>query len=304
MSKWRYQTLKSFRLFFTIIFILLFTSIIKSNELANYYFPDKLGSFWVYEDQDGNEFTRYAIEETNIDGVSFRTFRYEPEIVDWEDYKYIMHPFFYQVSNDWISLYVGNDIENGTKSLVTNKMHEVIATMRQQMVEKLPDGITMDFDFLVKPTAQDYFYLMPISEDNNDEWIAMNLDLKVVLKLNIQGIPIEIPEKLKSITATTTFAEIGSIIGTESIKTNAGIFDDCLKIQYSLTAKTDTTLPPEFKQFIRDQETAGTTTTIWFAPNIGIVKYTREKDAGDVETIELINYEIKNDNTKKTVKNK
>ncbi|RKU30088.1 hypothetical protein C6497_05070 [Candidatus Poribacteria bacterium] len=288
--------MKSFRLFFTIIFILLFTSIINSNEVAKYYFPDKLGSLWTYEDQDGNEFTRYAIEETTIDGVSFRAFSYDPEIDDWEDYKYIMHPFLYQVSDHWISLYVGNDIENGTKSIVTNKMQEVVATMRQEMAEKLPDGITMDFDFSVEPTAQDYFYLMPISEDNNDDWVAMNITLKVVLKLDLQGVPVEIPEELKSITATTTLEQTGSILDTESIETNAGIFDDCFKIQYRLTATTDTSLPQEFKQFLPDQETGGSTTTIWFAPNVGIVKYTSEEDSGDVETIELTNYEIKNDN--------
>ncbi len=293
--------MKSFRMIFTLILILLFSSIIHSNEVADYYFPDKLGSFWVYEDQDGNEFTRHAIEETNVDGVSFRAFLYEPAIEDWEDYKYKMHPFLYQVSNDWISLYVGNDIENCTKSLVTNKMQEVIATMRQQMAEKLPDGITMEFDFSVETIAQDYFYLIPISVDNNDEWIAMNLKLKVVLKLDIQGVPIEIPEELKSVSATTTLAETGSILGTESIETKAGIFDDCLKIQYNISAITDTTLPPEFKQFLPDQETGKSTTTIWFAPNAGIVKYSSEElDSGVVETIELINYKIKNENTEES----
>lgn len=286
--------MKSFRIFFALILILFFSPFIQSVELSDYYFPDELGSFWVYEDQDGNEFTRYAIEETHIDDETFRAFSYEPAIEDWDDYKYIMHPFLYQVSNDWISLYVGKDIENATKSLVTNKLQEVTATMREQMVEKLPDGIKMEFDYSVDPTAQDNFYLMPISVDYNDEWMAMDLELKVVLKLDIQGIPIEIPEELKSVSATTTLEETGSIVGTESIETNAGIFDDCLKIQYNITAETDTSLPPEFKQFLPDQETGGSTTTIWMAPNVGIVKYVRVENNTDVvETIQLVNYDVK-----------
>ncbi len=289
--------MKSFRIIFAFILILLFNSLIQGNELSDYYFPDKLGSFWVYEDHDGNEFTRFATEEINIDDKTFRAFSYEPAIEDWQDYKYIMHPFLYQVSDEWISLYVGNDLENATKSIVSNKLEEVIATMRQQMVEKLPDGIKMEFDYSVQPNAQDYFYLMPISVDKNDDWIAMDLQLRIVLKLDIQGIPIEIPEELKSVSATTNLVETGSIVGTESIETKAGIFDDCLKIQYNITAKTNTSLPPEFKQLLPDQETGGSTTTIWIAPNVGIVKYMREEDNTDVvETMELINYEIKNEN--------
>ncbi|MCG9127160.1 hypothetical protein JT359_06105 [Candidatus Poribacteria bacterium] len=288
--------MKSFQIIFTLILTFLLSSIIQGNEVADYYFPDELGSFWVYEDHNGNEFTRFAIEETNVDGNTFRTFSYEPQIEDWEEYKYIMHPYQYQVSDDWISLYVGEDIENGTKSIVTNKLQEVIATMREQMVEQLPDGITMEFDFSVTPTAWDYFYMMPIPVDSNDDWIAMKLELKVELKLDIQGIPVEIPEELKSVSATTNLEEAGSILGTESIETDAGRFDDCLKIQYKVTATTDTTLPPEFKQFLPDQETGGSTTTIWLAPRIGIVKYINAVDNSDeVETIELKNYEIKTD---------
>ena len=290
--------MKPFRMSFLFLLFLLFIPLIQSGEVSDYYYPDKLGSFWVYEDQNRNEFTRFAIEETNIDNDTFRAFSYEPAIEDWQDYKYIMHPFLYQVSDEWISLYVGNDIENATKSLVSNKLEDVIATMRQQMAERLPDGIIMEFDYSVLPNAQDNFYLMPISVDKNDDWLAMDLELKVVLKLDIQGIPIEIPEELKSVSATTTLEEIGSIVGTESIETKAGVFNDCLKIQYNVTAKTDTTLPPEFKQLLPDQETGGSTTTIWMAPNVGIVKYMSEEDnSDDVETIELINYEIKNENT-------
>ena len=31
------------------------------------YFPNTLGSYWVYEDQDGNELTRRVIEDKEID---------------------------------------------------------------------------------------------------------------------------------------------------------------------------------------------------------------------------------------------
>ena len=49
-----------------VVFFLVFglSTTLMGNEWANYYFPDALGSYWTYEDQDGDELTRYAIEPT------------------------------------------------------------------------------------------------------------------------------------------------------------------------------------------------------------------------------------------------
>lgn len=282
----------------TLFLVFCFSSLLQSDESGNYYFPDKLGSYWVYEDQDGKEFTRLAIEETEVNGGTFRAFSYEPAIEDWEDYKYGIHPLLYQVSDDWIAFYVGNDIENRTKSLVSKKLEDVIATMRLQNANELPPGISIEFDYSVEPTAQDYFYLLPIPTDSNDEWIAMQIDLKIVLKIDIQGAPVEIHEELKTISATASLIQTGTIAGSESVDTDAGTFDDCIKIEFKTKSKTDTTIPPEFKQILQHQDTRESISTIWIAPNVGIVKYYQEiENSEDVETLQLIRYEIKPDET-------
>jgi hypothetical protein len=272
-----------------------------ANEWATYYFPDKLGSFWVYADQDGNELTRYAVEEKNIEGETFRAFDYKPEIDDWEQYLYPVHPFLYQVGEEWVALYVGDDIELAAKSILSKKLDETLATIRQKFSGQLPEGITMDFNYAIEPNAQDYFYLFPTPVKYNEEWVAMQLDVKVKMKLDIQGSPVDVPEELKSLSSTTNVVETGNVIGTEVVETQAGTFEDCLKIEYRTKTTINTTLPNEFKQLLPERQSAESVTTLWLAPNVGIVKFrSKQENSGDVKTLELKNYEIQSNESENT----
>ena len=71
--------LKSLRFMLTLLFVFSFSATLMGNEWANYYFPDALESYWHYEDQDGNELTRYAVEPVDIDGETYRAFSYAPD---------------------------------------------------------------------------------------------------------------------------------------------------------------------------------------------------------------------------------
>ena len=252
-----------------------------------------LGSSWVYEDQDGNELTRYAVEEKDVEGETFRAFDYEPEIDDWEKYLYPVHPFLYQVGEEWLAFYVGDDIELAAKSILSKKLDETLALIRQQTAGQLPEGITMNFNYTIEPKAQDYFYLFPTPVKYNEEWVAMQLEVKVKMKMDIQGAPVEIPAELKSLSSTTNVVETGNVLGTETVETQAGTFDDCLKIEYRTKTTIDTTLPTEFKQLLPEQQSAESITTLWLAPNVGIVKFRSGlENSDDVKTLELKNYEI------------
>lgn len=265
-------------------------------EWAKLYFPDTTGSTWVYVDQDGNELTRSAVEEKKINGTTYRAFSYQPEIEDMEKYQYLMHPFLYQIGEKWVALYVGDDIEAATKSILSKKLDETIASMRLLITEQLPPNVTIDFDYTVVPTAQDYFYLFPIPITYNEEWIAMELNVKVNLSMDINGAAVPPPEELKSIISTTNFEERGKVIGKETVETQAGKFDDCLKIEFRTLASTDTTLPPQIKQLIPTQQLHESVSTLWLAPNVGIVKYmSGDEDSDEVTSYELKSYEIKTD---------
>lgn len=267
-----------------------------ANEWATYYFPDKVGSSWVYEDQDGNELTRYAVKEKNVEGNTFRVFEYEPEIDDWEKYMYAVQPFLYQVGDEWVAFYVGDDIENATESILSKKLDETLAIIRQQTAGQLPPGVTIDFDYTIEPKAQDYFYLFPTPVAYNEEWVAMELDVKVGMTMDIQGAPVEIPAALKTVSSTTNVVETGNVVGKETVETEAGTFEECLKIEYRTKTTVDTELPPEYKQLLPEQQTNESVSTLWLAPNIGIVKFESEQENSDeVKTLELKSYEIQSD---------
>ena len=65
------------------------------NETAKLYFPSTVGSYWVYEDQDGNEFTRHAIEGEEISGEMYSGFSYDPELENWVDFNRHTVPYLY-----------------------------------------------------------------------------------------------------------------------------------------------------------------------------------------------------------------
>ena len=213
---------KFYRTIFTLLLIFGLTVTLMGNEWADFYFPDKLGSSWVYVDQDGDVLTRTAVEEKDVDGTTYRAFSYEPAIDDWEKYQYIVHPFLYQVGEEWIAFYAGDEIEDATKSILDKKINETIALMRQTLAEQLPPGITIDIDFTVDPQAQDFFYLFPMPIAYNEEWVAMHLDIKIDMTIDIQGALVDLPEELKTISSTTSIEEKGNVLGTETVETEAG----------------------------------------------------------------------------------
>ena len=68
-------------------------------EWTNHYFPDAVGSYWTYQDQDGNALTRYAVEPEEIDGETYQVFSYDPPLESWENFEHYIQPYLYQVSD-------------------------------------------------------------------------------------------------------------------------------------------------------------------------------------------------------------
>ncbi len=288
--------MKKFRTIFSLLLIFGFSATLLGNEWANYYFPDKLGSYWVYEDQDGDELTRTAIEATEIDGETYRAFNYDPELDDWKDYEYYIRPNFYHVGEEWVSFFVGEDVESSTEALLTQQLEKGFAELEQQMASQLPPGVTVDFQHTVESKAQDYFYLFPTPATFNEEWTAMQIDVTITMSLDIQGAPIQVPPELKNITSTATVVETGNVTGTETVETAAGTFEECLKIEFRTETTTDVAVPDELKQQLPEQQSDESFTTIWLAPNVGIVKFEHKHEQSDeVRTLELTKYEIKSD---------
>ena len=283
------------------VFILLlvfgFSVTLMGNEWANYYFPDKVGSYWTYEDQDGNELTRYAIDPEDIDGETYRAFSYDPPLEDWADFEHYIHPYFYQVSDDWVAYFVGTEIENGLKANTARAMEDLLPIMREQTF-----GEAADLSYDIEVESADYFYLLPTPITYNEEWTALELNVELTLTVDVQGAPGGPP----NIKTHSTVVETGVVTGTETVETSAGTFEDCLIVKYQTdeTVQVSISIPGVEPQPPEERE-ATTITTLWLAPNVGIVKFSHEHPEADEakeqlglepdgETVfELTDYEIK-----------
>ena len=286
---------KKFRTIFAILFILGLSGTLIANEWANYYFPDTLSSYWTYENENGDEFTRYAIEPQDVDGEMHRAFSYDPALEDWADYDYHTHPYFYQVTDDWTAFRVGDDIENATRTVTERQWQEVVSIMKEQVNAQLPEGVSIDLDvtYDLNIQAQDYFYFLPNNATFNEEWEALRIDMQIDLEMELTSNMAGFPPTTQAIAMALTLTETGIIIGTETVDTEAGTFEDCLLITYSTDATIETNPDiPEAKSIFGDAY-SGSTTTLWLAPNVGLVKMEQESENGGVgKTLELTNYEI------------
>ena len=226
--------LKKFRSIFVLLLVSVFSTPLMANEWANYYFPDTLGSSWTYQDQDGDEFTRYAIEPQDVDGETYRAFSYEPPLEDWKDYRYHIHSYFYQIGDDWVAFSTGEEIENAMKALVTDTLNKgVMQPLREQLDNAAPLALPLRLVRPLKAEAQDYFYLFPTPITYNEEWNSMAVQGKFVIRIDVAGDPNEVPPGGALIfTFNYNVSEIGTVKTTETVETPAGTFEDSLKIEF------------------------------------------------------------------------
>ncbi len=271
-------------IFFSLLLIFPVTAT-AANEQSNDYFPHTLGSFWVYEDQDGNQLTRRAVAEKTIEGETYHAFSYEPDSEDWTDYEHYIQPNFYQIRKDGIAFFVGDKVEKAFEARLRKEME---ADSKKQQGLSTTGDVSADVSYEITVEAKDDFYLLPTPIVFDKAWTATQISGSVTIKLEIQS---PIPNlqisggDQKSI--PIALVEKGKIAAKETVKTPARTFEDCLKIEYWYAEAT--------KKENATKDTSGIElTTLWLAPNIGIVKFTRKSADSKVEkSLELTQYEIK-----------
>ena len=279
--------LKKFRVVLRLSLILGFSATLLAQERENAYFPHVPGSYWVYEDQDGNELTRSAVEKKEIEGEMHSSFSYEPALKDWVNYAYHIHPNFYRMGEEKITFLVGDEVEKALKARLTKE------------VEAFGEIHAANFDLLydIEVEAQDEFYVLPTSVTFNEKWDAAQIKAKITLTPDP-------PQDPKEIILAFTIVETGKVLGTEKVETPAGTFEDCLKIEYRTA--TEVSIFPQ-DEGVESNPPGESVTTLWVAPNVGIAKFHQEaedillkviplpqiKAATMVKTLELKRYEVK-----------
>lgn len=236
----------------TIILILSLCMPLFGKEEAVNYFPSTLGSYWVYEDQDGDELKRTVIEGEEIAGEIYNAFNYEPELKDWENFIKYICPELFRINDKEITLSVKEGIEKAVKAQLTK---ELDALFQAAVQDGLPIDEAPTFDITVE--TEDKLSLLIKPTVANEEWdvTKINANIKVIQNGELQG------------TLDYTIIETGIVLGTETVETAAGTFENCLKVHYQ--TETTAILTPDESEMDPPGETV---TTVWFAPNVGIVK--------------------------------
>ena len=264
-----------------------------AKEQSNDYFPHMTGSFWVYADQDGNKLTRRAVEKKTIEGEMYHAFSYEPTLEEWTDYEHYVHPNFYQIRKDGIAFFVGDKVEKAFEAKLRKDMDADIK--KQQGISTSP-GVSADFSYEVKVEAKDDFYLLPTPIVFDKAWTAMQISGSMTLKLKMQSPDFQIPGGDQVNAIPIDLVEKGKVVKTETVKTRAGTFKDCLKIEYWMDAGDEAKVAEKEgeAQSASPDEAGIELTTLWLAPNVGIVKFIRVSADSKVEkSLELTQYEIK-----------
>ena len=289
--------LKTFRTIFTLLLVFGLSAALMGDESEiTQYFPDTLESYWVYVDQDGNELTRRAIEGEEIADKIYLAFDYEPILENWIDYDYHIHPPLYQVGEEGVTFLVRNEAEAAIKARLTSEMEAFL----KMVLAMAPPGTETDFNLLydIEAEAQDPFYLLPTPATSDEKWDALQIKTQLAIRPEVpQGGPEEVVFEF-------TIQETGKILGAENVETPAGTFENCLKIEYRTSTKMEISDPDAADGTKPPGESV---TTLWLAPNIGIVKFHQAsediflkivpmpevKASTTVKTLELKEYEIK-----------
>ena len=283
--------LNKFRVAFSLLLIFGFSATLLGKERKDAYFAHVPGSYWVYEDQDGNELTRRAVEKKEIEGETYHAFSYEPTLEDWADYDYHIHPNFYQVGEERITFLMGDAAQKAIKAHLNKEMGALRTILRLMM-----EGFDLLYE--IEAETEDAFYVLPTSVTSNAAWEAMQINAKITMRSD----PPQDPEE---IIFEITVAETGKVLGTEDVETPAGAFENCLKIEYQTETKVETSPPDQTMN-----PPGESVTTLWVAPNVGIVKFHQKREdtvlktlpppphplfkvSTTVKTLELKRYEVK-----------
>ena len=284
--------LKRFRVVLRLLLILGFSATLLAQEGKDVYFPHVPGSYWVYEDQDGNELTRSTVEKKEIEGEMYHAFTYEPTLEDWINYSYHIHPNFYKVGEEKVTFLVGDEAQKAVKARLNKEMGAFRTILRLIM-----EGFDLLYE--IEAETENSFYVLPTSHTFNEAWEAMQIKAKVTMRSD----PPQAPEE---IILEITIVETGKVLGTENVETPAGTFENCLKIEY----QTETKVEASPRDEAPPNPPGESVTTLWVAPNVGIVKFHQKtedivlkafpppphpllKVSTTVRTLELKKYEIK-----------
>jgi hypothetical protein len=228
----------------------------QETELPN-YFPNTIGSRWVYRDSEGDEWAREVTGTRLINGLMYHVFAYDPPIEN-PPFDYIRTPS-YRTTIIGVFFFVGGEINQSVQSSLTETYEQLFADA---------GNVTVNVNASSKSELT-FFRVPPI---RGKQWDV--IDMKIVGDIIFRDFgDFQLPFEMNWVVT-------GVVVGEEIVETAAGVFKGSFKIQYESKLTT----------FVEGEEETSREEidTIWLAPNVGIVKVQSEDNV-----IELIMYDVK-----------
>ncbi|RKU12821.1 hypothetical protein C6503_16685 [Candidatus Poribacteria bacterium] len=214
------------------------------------YFPDTVGSRWVYRNADGSEWSREITDGNSIHGEGSQVFTYTPPAPETEfDY---LKPDVLRVTESQVLFVIGEKIDRYVQN-------EIPASVADEFVG-------LELDIIVAPITHPEFVFYQLPLTANFQWDAFNTHVNgsiVLQNLVLLQFPFEVKVRVK-----------GEVVAVDSLETPAGNFEETYQIEY----QTEIT-----QLLFSEAETTQQHQTVWFVPHVGIVKI--ENEGGITELI-------------------
>ena len=208
------------------------------------YFPDAIGSRWIYRNSDGSQWTREVSGEANIEGKDYRIFKDTPPIAEAE--LGFLYSTYYRVT------------PNAVMFTVSEKVTDYLQTELPKAVQDEFAGL--ELTVAVEPFAHPELVFFQIPLIPNFQWNALNIKVSgniILQNLVLLQIPFEAHISVKA-----------KVVSESPLETSIGKFEKTYRIEYQ-TEITHTLFSTD--------ETIQGKQTLWFAPHVGVVK-TEDED--------------------------
>lgn len=222
-----------------------------SEPLSTNYFPDAIGSRWVYQNADGVRWIREVTHERGTHGEGYQGFAYMPPLAETEfDY---LKPDVYRVPQNQVFFVVGEKIDRYVQTELPKAVEDEFAGL--------------ELNVAVAPTSHPELLFFQFPLIPNSPWDALNIKVSgniILQNLGLLQIPFEVYVSVK-----------GEVVAESALETPARNFEKAYRIEY----QTEIT-----HIFFSEEEITEERQTVWFAPHVGIVKV--EDESGVTELIE------------------
>ena len=220
------------------------------------YFPNAVGSQWVYRNADGFQWTQSVGGETNIEGKNYQVLDYVPPTPN-TDFDYLK-PDAFHVEQNRVLFAIGEKIDRYVQTELPKAAQDELAGL--------------ELTAAVEPISHTELIFLQVPLTLNAQWDAFNIEVNGSIapqNLALLQIPFEVLMSIKA-----------EVVAESPLETPAGNFEKTYQIEYQ-TEVTHT--------LFSEVETTQLNQTVWFVPHVGIVKIEDEHSV-----TELIAYTLKN----------